>query len=31
VVDYRAGQRVRLRVIHSGSDTAFRVGLRTRR
>ena len=26
VVDYRAGQRVRLRVIHSGSDTAFRVG-----
>ena len=27
VVDYRAGQRIRLRVINSGSDTAFRVGL----
>jgi multicopper oxidase len=27
VVDYRAGQRIRLRVINAGSDTAFRVGV----
>ena len=26
-VDYRAGQRVRLRIINAGSDTAFRVGV----
>jgi FtsP/CotA-like multicopper oxidase with cupredoxin domain len=25
--DYRAGQRIRLRVINAGADTAFRVGL----
>ena len=28
VVDYRAGQRIRLRVINAGSDTAFRVAAR---
>ncbi|MBY0288870.1 multicopper oxidase family protein [Mycolicibacterium sp. GF69] len=27
VVNYRAGQRVRLRIINAGSDTAFRVGV----
>jgi multicopper oxidase len=27
VVDYRAGQRVRLRVINAGSDTAFRIAV----
>ena len=27
VVDYRAGQRIRLRVINAGSDTAFRVAV----
>jgi FtsP/CotA-like multicopper oxidase with cupredoxin domain len=27
VVDYPAGQRIRLRVINAGSDTAFRVAL----
>ncbi|VEG44436.1 putative multicopper oxidase [Mycolicibacterium flavescens] len=27
VVDYRAGQRIRLRVINAGSDTAFQVGV----
>jgi FtsP/CotA-like multicopper oxidase with cupredoxin domain len=27
VVDYRAGQRVRLRVINAGGDTAFRVAV----
>ncbi len=27
VKDYRAGQRVRLRIINAGSDTAFRVGV----
>jgi FtsP/CotA-like multicopper oxidase with cupredoxin domain len=27
VVDYYAGQRVRLRVINAGSDTAFRVAV----
>jgi multicopper oxidase len=27
VVDYPAGQRIRLRVINSGSDTAFRVAV----
>jgi FtsP/CotA-like multicopper oxidase with cupredoxin domain len=27
VVDYRMGQRVRLRVINAGSDTAFRVAV----
>jgi FtsP/CotA-like multicopper oxidase with cupredoxin domain len=27
VADYRAGQRIRLRVINAGSDTAFRVGV----
>ncbi len=27
VVDYRAGQRIRLRVINAGSDTAFVVGV----
>lgn len=27
VVDYRTGQRVRLRVINAGSDTAFRVAV----
>jgi FtsP/CotA-like multicopper oxidase with cupredoxin domain len=26
-VDYRAGQRVRLRIINAGGDTAFRVGV----
>ncbi len=26
VKDYRAGQRVRLRIINAGADTAFRVG-----
>jgi FtsP/CotA-like multicopper oxidase with cupredoxin domain len=26
-VDYRAGQRIRLRVINAGSDTAFRVAV----
>jgi FtsP/CotA-like multicopper oxidase with cupredoxin domain len=26
-VDYRAGQRIRLRIINAGADTAFRVGL----
>ena len=31
VVDYRAGQRIRLRVINAGSDTAFRVAIPTRR
>lgn len=29
VVDYRAGQRIRLRVINAGSDTAFRVAVPT--
>ncbi len=27
VVDYRAGQRIRLRVINAGADTAFRVAV----
>lgn len=27
VKDYRAGQRIRLRIINAGSDTAFRVGV----
>jgi multicopper oxidase len=27
VVDYRAGQRIRLRVINAGSDSAFRVAV----
>jgi multicopper oxidase len=27
VVDYRPGQRIRLRIINAGGDTAFRVGL----
>jgi multicopper oxidase len=27
VVDYRAGQRIRLRAINAGSDTAFRVAV----
>lgn len=27
VADYRAGQRIRLRVINAGSDTAFQVGV----
>ncbi len=27
VADYRAGQRVRLRVINAGSDTAFRLAV----
>ena len=27
VEDYRAGQRVRLRIINAGADTAFRVGV----
>jgi multicopper oxidase len=27
VVDYRAGERIRLRLINAGSDTAFRVAL----
>lgn len=27
VVDYRAGQRIRLRVINAGTDTAFRVAV----
>lgn len=27
VVDYSAGQRIRLRVINAGSDTAFRIGV----
>src|ERR1700704_4709513 len=27
VMDYRAGQRIRLRVINAGSDTAFRVAV----
>lgn len=27
VVDYRPGQRVRLRIINAGADTAFRVGV----
>ncbi|MDY6996476.1 MAG: multicopper oxidase family protein [Actinomycetota bacterium] len=27
VVDYRAGQRIRLRIINAGADTAFRVGV----
>ncbi|AEV71070.1 putative multicopper oxidase [Mycolicibacterium rhodesiae NBB3] len=27
VVDYRTGQRIRLRVINAGSDTAFRVAV----
>lgn len=27
VVDYRAGQRIRLRVINAGADTAFRVAI----
>lgn len=27
VVDYRGGQRVRLRIINAGSDTAFQVGV----
>jgi multicopper oxidase len=27
VADYRAGQRIRLRVINAGSDTAFRVAV----
>jgi len=27
VKDYRAGQKIRLRIINSGSDTAFRVGV----
>lgn len=27
VVDYRAGQRIRLRIINAGSDTAFQVGV----
>lgn len=26
-VDYRAGQRIRLRIINAGSDTAFQVGV----
>lgn len=26
-VDYRAGQRIRLRIINAGGDTAFRVGV----
>lgn len=26
-VDYRSGQRIRLRIINAGADTAFRVGL----
>ncbi|MGZ5365021.1 MAG: multicopper oxidase family protein [Mycobacterium sp.] len=29
VVDYRMGQRIRLRVINAGSDTAFRVAVPT--
>ncbi|OBG85456.1 copper oxidase [Mycobacterium sp. E136] len=27
VVDYHAGQRIRLRIINAGSDTAFQVGV----
>nr|WP_238390618.1 MULTISPECIES: multicopper oxidase family protein [unclassified Mycolicibacterium] len=27
VKDYRAGQRIRLRIINAGADTAFRVGV----
>lgn len=27
VVDYRAGQRIRLRIINAGADTAFRVAV----
>ena len=27
VVDYRGGQRVRLRIINAGSDTAFQIGV----
>lgn len=27
VMDYRAGQRIRLRIINAGSDSAFRVGV----
>ena len=30
VVDYRMGQRIRLRVINAGADTAFRVACPTR-
>jgi FtsP/CotA-like multicopper oxidase with cupredoxin domain len=29
VVDYRAGQRIRLRIINAASDTAFRVAIPT--
>lgn len=27
MMDYRAGQRIRLRIINAGADTAFRVGV----